>query len=137
MSSENIKTSTFSAIKYLLDSAYGLPFFFLLVIFGALQLSPEQVQTLIKLEPIMSSPPGYAFAALTILSYLVKSFWSPLKEIKCATHDIKDLLSANAIQQCEYQKSCSNWMQEHSAASNSHFEAMESKLGALEGFYKQ
>jgi len=89
MNTQDIKQDMIQVAFKLLNGAYALPVIVIVTVWLWSNLTPDQIERIRELEPLLNSSLGIAFAVIVVVSYISNIISSPIKEMTQAISSLK------------------------------------------------
>jgi len=89
MNTQDIKQDIIQVAFKLLNGAYALPVIVIVTVWLWSNLTPDQIERIRELEPLLNSSLGIAFAVILVVSYVSSVISSPIKEMTQAISSLK------------------------------------------------
>ena len=89
MNTQDIKQDMIQVAFKLLNGAYALPVIVIVTVWLWSNLTPDQIERIRELEPLLNSSLGIAFAVILVVSYVSSVISSPIKEMTQAISSLK------------------------------------------------
>jgi len=100
MAAQDIKQGTFDIIVRLLNGPYAIVVIIGVAIYFWSNFSPEQIDRIKELQPLLNSSLGIALAIVVVVTYISTIINSPIKEMTSAVIGLKTVLH-DAIESME------------------------------------